>query len=124
MLSSGEFLDLNTVGFDVPEGYAIPKNGRLDFAFFFSNPRPWGLEKPLDLPDVKDRTLEGRLDLRGLEKSRSYALEDDEHGESLGPIDGSSPHIETKFTNQLLLEAIPFQRGLQTGGIRWTNYGR
>jgi hypothetical protein len=34
MISSGTFLDLYTVGFDVPEGYAILKDQRMYYAFF------------------------------------------------------------------------------------------
>jgi alpha-galactosidase len=107
MLSSGEFLDLYTVGFDMPEGYAIRKDGRLYYAFFVSNPRPWGLVAPPDLPESKDRSWEGRIELRGLEKSRNYRIVDYENGKSFGRVDGSQPYLEAKFTNHLILEATP-----------------
>jgi alpha-galactosidase len=107
MLSSGEFLDLYTVGFDVPEGYAIRKDGRLYYAFFVPHPRPWGLDAPPALPESEDRLWEGRLELRGLEKSKSYHVVDYEQGKSICRVLGSSPYIEVKFTNHLLLEVTP-----------------
>ena len=38
MLSRGEFLDLYTIGYDKPEGYAIAKNGKMYYAFFAGKP--------------------------------------------------------------------------------------
>ena len=87
----GEFLNLYTVGFDRPEGYIIRKQDRLSYAFFASNPRPWGLEKPPALPEPTDRPWEGRLELRGLQKSKRYQVVDYERGSSLGQVDGSTP---------------------------------
>jgi len=34
MLSRGTFLSLHVLGYDVPEGYAIEKDGRMYYAFF------------------------------------------------------------------------------------------
>ena len=34
MLSKGDFLDLYVYGFDVPEAYAIEKDGHLYYAFY------------------------------------------------------------------------------------------
>jgi hypothetical protein len=37
-LSEGTFLDLYVYGYDVPEGYAIQKDGKMYYAFFASQP--------------------------------------------------------------------------------------
>jgi hypothetical protein len=50
MISSGTFLDLYTVGFDVPEGYAILKDQRMYYAFFTPLIRPWDLDRPPEYP--------------------------------------------------------------------------
>jgi alpha-galactosidase len=107
MLSNGEFLDLYTVGFDVPEGYAIRKDQKMYYAFFTPPKRPWGLDKPPELPPLKDQVWQGRLELRGLDKSSEYEVVDYEHGRILGSLKGSSPYLDTKFTNHLVLEVVP-----------------
>lgn len=107
MISSGEFLDLYTVGFDDPEGYAIRKDQKMYYAFFTPVDRPWGLDKPPDLPPLKDHVWEGRLELRGLDKSKEYDVVDYEYGKSLGSIKGSNPYLNTRFTNHLVLEVTP-----------------
>ena len=107
MISSGEFLDLYTVGFDVPEGYAIRKDQKMYYAFFTPPNRPWGLDKPPDLPPSRNEVWEGHLELRGLDKSKEYEVVDYEHGKSLGSLKGSNPYLDTKFTNHLVLEVAP-----------------
>jgi len=107
MISSGEFLDLYTVGFDVPEGYAIRKDQKMYYAFFTPPNRSWGLDKPPDLPPSRDEVWEGRLELRGLDKSREYEVIDYEHGKSLGSLKGSSPYLDRQFTDHLVLEVVP-----------------
>jgi alpha-galactosidase len=55
MLSRGTFLNLYTYGYDVPEGYAIEKDGKMYYAFFAPDPdTPW----------------EGEVELRGLEPGK------------------------------------------------------
>jgi len=107
MISSGEFLDLYTVGFDDPEGYAIRKDQKMYYAFFTPPHRPWGLDKPPDLPPLQDVVWEGRLELRGLDRSKEYEVVDYEHGKSLGSVKGSNPYLDTKFTNHVVLEVVP-----------------
>jgi alpha-galactosidase len=109
MISSGEFLNLYALGFDAPEGYAIRKAGKMYYAFFVPASRSWGLERPPELPEAKDETWEGRIELRGLDKSRRYQVFDYEHGTSLGTVAGSGPYIDAAFTNHLMLEVSPAQ---------------
>ncbi len=107
MLSTGEFLNLYTVGFDLLEGYVIRKQDRLFYAFFPLHLRLWGLEKPPALPEPTIWPYVFHLELRGLQKSKSYQVVDYERGRSLGQVDGSTPYIKADFTDHLLLEAIP-----------------
>jgi alpha-galactosidase len=89
MLSSGTFLDLYTYGYDVPEGYAIRKDGRMYYAFFAPDPAtPW----------------HGKVELRGLEKTGRYKVFDYENDKDLGIVTGRDPTITTTFTAHLLLE--------------------
>ena len=107
MLSMGEFLNLYTVGFDLLKGYVIRKQDRLFYAFFAPHSRPWGLEKTPVLPEPTIWPSICRLELRGLQKSKSYQVVDYERGKSLEQVDGATPYIKTEFTDHLLLEAIP-----------------
>lgn len=88
MLSRGTFLNLYTLGYDVPEGYAIEKEGKLYYAFFAPEPAtPW----------------KGTLELRGLQPGR-YRVFDYENGKDLGTVDGAAGKLATEFVHHLLLE--------------------
>jgi alpha-galactosidase len=90
-LARGTFLNLYVHGYDVPEGYAIAKDGRMHYAFFAPDPAtPWN----------------GRIELRGLRPGR-YAVRDYVEGAALGTIDASEAFLTVSFTNHLLLEAVP-----------------
>jgi alpha-galactosidase len=89
MLSSGTFRNLYTYGYDVPEGYAISKDGKMYYAFFAPDPSsPW----------------QGKIELRGLEKSGQYKVFDYENDKDLGTVTGQNPTLTTRFTTHLLLE--------------------
>jgi alpha-galactosidase len=88
MLSKGEFLDLYVYGYDVPEGYAIAKDGKMYYAFF--------TEKP----------FAGEVELRGL-KPGTYNVLDYPDGKDLGTVqaaEGKSPRLKAEFNDHLLLE--------------------
>jgi alpha-galactosidase len=90
MLSKGEFLDLYTYGYDVPEAYAIAKDGKMYYAFFAESGNPFG----------------GEVELRGL-KPGSYQVSDYVDGKSLGTVqaeEGKAPRLKTEFKDHLLLE--------------------
>jgi len=89
MLSRGTFLDLYVTGYDVPEGYAIEKDGKMYYAFFEPDPdKPW----------------KGEVELRGLQPG-SYRVTDYENGKDLGVVDSRSPKLAAEFTHHLMLEA-------------------
>jgi alpha-galactosidase len=90
MLSKGTFLDLYTYGYDVPEGYAIEKDGAMYYAFFAPTSAPW----------------KGEVELRGLTPG-SYRVSDYAEGKDLGTVTASAeqaPKLKTDFKDHLLLE--------------------
>jgi alpha-galactosidase len=91
MLSKGEFRDLYIYGYDVPEAYAIEKDGKMYYAFF---------------APVGDVPFKGEVELRGL-KSGTYHVLDYVDGKDLGTVQveaGSAPKLSTEFNEHLLLE--------------------
>ena len=91
MLSRGNFLDLYTYGYDVPEAYAISKDGRMYYAFY--------------APD-KGKAWSGEVELRGLQPGK-YRVVDYEHGTELGSVDAQNPKLRVSFMEHLLLEVSP-----------------
>jgi len=94
MLSKGDFRDLYIYGYDVPEAYAIEKNGKMYYAFFAPK---------TDVP------FKGQVELRGL-KPGTYSVVDYVDGKDLGTVQGnagSNPRLTTEFREHLLLEVSP-----------------
>jgi len=92
MLSKGTFLNLYTYGYDVPEAYAIQKDGNMYYAFFA--PQQNGAWK-------------GEVELRGLRPGR-YHVTDYAEGKDLGTVESASgkvPKLAVDFTGHLLVEA-------------------
>ena len=90
MLSKGEFLDLYVYGYDVPEAYAIKKDGKMYYAFFAAEGKPFS----------------GEVELRGL-KPGAYDVVDYVDGKKLGTVEvegGSAPKLKIEFNQHLLLE--------------------
>jgi len=90
MLSKGTFLDLYTIGYDTPEGYAIEKDGKMYYAFFAPNEAPW----------------KGEVELRGL-KPGTYHVKDYTDGNDMGTVEvggEQAPKLKTEFKQHLLLE--------------------
>ena len=59
MLSKGEFRDLYVYGYDVPEAYAIAKDGKMYYAFFADPGKPFS----------------GDVELRGLKAGKKYHVQ-------------------------------------------------
>jgi alpha-galactosidase len=90
MLSKGEFLDLYVYGYDVPEAYAIEKDGKMYYAFFADEGKPFS----------------GEVELRGL-KPGTYHVTDYVDGKDLGTVQaeaGKAPRLKSDFKEHLLLE--------------------
>ncbi|HXP17285.1 MAG TPA: alpha-galactosidase [Terriglobales bacterium] len=90
MLSKGEFRNLYVSGYDVPEGYAIEKDGKMYYAFFAPSSAPW----------------KGEVELRGLQPG-SYHVTDYAEGKDLGTVEATAdaaPKLKAEFKGHLLLE--------------------
>jgi alpha-galactosidase len=90
MLSKGEFRDLYVYGYDVPEAYAIEKDGKMYYAFFAP----------------ENGSFKGEIELRGL-KPGNYHVVDYVDGKDLGTVQaeaGKAPMLKTEFKQHLLLE--------------------
>jgi alpha-galactosidase len=89
-LARGTFRNLYVHGYDVPEAYAIAKDGRMHYAFFAPDASlPW----------------QGRVELRGLAPGR-YTVRDSVSGADLGTVDAARPSLRVSFTANLLVEAV------------------
>ena len=102
MLSKGNFLNLYVYGFDVPEAYAIEKDGQMYYAFYA--PTPSGT------PDKTASSAHwtGEVELRGL-AAKTYHVTDYVHHKDLGAVTGPTAKLNVDFTDHLLLEAAPAQ---------------
>ena len=92
MLSRGTFRNLYVYGYDVPEGYAIEKDGKMFYAFFPPAAGPWS----------------GEVELRGL-KPGTYHIVNYDENQDLGTVEATAdkaPHLKTTFQEHLLLEVM------------------
>jgi len=93
MLSRGKFEDLYVYGYDVPEGYAIEKDGAMYYAFFApeskagSHPAAWS----------------GDIELRGLAPG-TYRVTDYVNNRGLGRVTAPNTRIHVSFAEHLLIE--------------------
>lgn len=96
MLSRGDFRNLYVYGYDVPEGYAIAKNGAMYYAFFAPQAENDGSSKPTP--------WSGQVELRGLSPGK-YHVVDYVNGQDFGEISAPNAHITVAIRDHLLLEA-------------------
>lgn len=96
MLSKGDFLDLYVYGYDLPEAYAIEKNGAMYYAFYA--PEPPGKS------GGTEGMWGGEVELRGL-SDKSYHVTDYVNGKDYGTVTGPTAKLKVAFTGSLLLEA-------------------
>jgi alpha-galactosidase len=91
MLSKGTYLPLYTYGYDMPEAYAIEKDGKTYYAFFAPEP---------------NSMWRGDVELRGL-NAGTYHILDYPDNKDLGTMNvsaGQTPKLKTEFKHHLLLE--------------------
>ncbi|MGB7434419.1 MAG: glycoside hydrolase family 36 protein [Candidatus Acidiferrum sp.] len=103
MLSKGNFLNLYVYGFDVPEAYAIEKDGDMYYAFYAPSPTE-GAPKH----QGESGHWSGEVELRGL-AAKTYHVTDYVHHQDLGTVTGPVAKLNVKFDEHLLLEAAPAQ---------------
>jgi alpha-galactosidase len=96
MLSKGKFLNLYVYGFDIPEAYAIEKDGHMYYAFY----------APVYGGREKTGHWSGEVELRGLD-AKSYRVTDYVHNKDLGTVNGPNAKLNVEFVDSLLIEAAP-----------------
>jgi alpha-galactosidase len=96
MLSKGEFLNLYVYGFDLPEAYAIAKDGHMYYAFY-------GPAKS----SHNSASFNGEVELRGLAAGKNYHLADYVNHKDLGTVTGPLAKLKVQFADSLLLDAAP-----------------
>lgn len=96
MLSRGTFRNLYVYGYDVPEGYAIEKDGSMYYAFFA--PEAAAKTKAATAP-----VWSGEIELRGLAPGK-YRVTDYTDGEDLGEVTAPDAKLRASFTDHLLVQ--------------------
>ena len=107
LLSKGNFLDLYTYGFDVPEAYAIEKDAHYYYAFYASENSSKGNQttSSRNAPPAQ-KNWSGEVELRGLPR-KSFHVTDYVHHTDYGNVTGPTAKLAVEFTDNLLLEAAP-----------------
>lgn len=86
-LSSGEYVNLYDIAFDVPETHVIKKGNVLYYSFF------------------SDKPFNGNVTLRGL-GGKTYSVVDYANGKKYGDVTGKNPNISVDFRDFLLLKVV------------------
>ncbi|MGA8405648.1 MAG: glycoside hydrolase family 36 protein [Candidatus Acidiferrales bacterium] len=97
MLSRGTFRDLYVYGYDVPEGYAIEKDGAMYYAFFAPAPAA-------GTAHAGAAEWSGEIELRGLAPGK-YHVVDYVNGKDFGEVIAPDAKLKASFSDHLLLEA-------------------
>ena len=92
--ADGEYLNLYDLAFDFPEAHAIRKDGEMYYGFFCRTLR----EK-----------YSGKIELRGLDETKTYQVLDYVNGRVIGSVTGTSPQIKVKVQGALLLKVTPVE---------------
>ncbi len=90
-LAEGEFRNLYVHGYDVPEAYAVERQGRMYYAFFAPKPA---------------ETWQGVVELRGLAPGR-HRVRDYVRDRALDVVEGPIGRLSVAFADHLLLESWP-----------------
>lgn len=94
MLSRGTFRNLYIYGYDVPEGYAIEKDGAMYYAFF----------APVPARGTAPTAWTGEIELRGLAPGK-YHVVDYVDGKDFGVVTAPDAKLQASFIDHLLIEA-------------------
>ena len=93
-LANGEYLNLYDLAFDVPEAHAIRKNDNVYYAFFARG---------------MDESYSGPVQLRGLDATKRYQVQDYVEGSILGEVTGPNPSIHLEMIGAALIKAVPME---------------
>lgn len=96
-LCHGEYLGLYLWGYDYPETHVIRQHDAMYYAFYATE---------IDTP------FEGQIELRGLEKGKTYtATEYTTDEKRTFTVSGNKPVIEAQFTGSYLIKVAPEEEG-------------
>ncbi len=101
MLSQGNFRNLYVYGYDLPEAYAIEKDGSMYYAFYAP-------QKPAKTANetADAAPWSGEIELRGL-TTKAYKVVDYVNNKDYGRVNGPTAKLKVDIQNSLLLEATP-----------------
>ncbi len=107
LLSKGNFLNLYTYGFDVPEAYAIEKEGHYYYAFYSPEKVAEGKGPAANHAAVPVHSdWSGEVELRGL-PAKSFKATDYVHHVDYGTVTGPTAKLKVSLTDSLLMELTP-----------------
>jgi len=104
-LARGEYLNLYTWGYDFPEAHVIRQNDALYYAFYVDPEQPQGAEAGADAADQPEPVYSGKIELRGLDATKTYTAVEyaaDEPREFT--VDGSDPTMDVTFERSYLIK--------------------
>ena len=104
MLSKGNFRNLYVYGYDLPEAYAIEKDGSMYYAFYA--PTMAG-KAAKQTPDAG--IWSGEIELRGL-SPKTYKVVDYVNNMDYGTVTGPAAKLKVGIQDSLLLEVTPVPR--------------
>ena len=93
-MSHSEYVNLYDLAFDKPEGHVVRKGTEMYYGFFADY---W--------------PARAAIELRGLEKDKTYEVYDYGNRRMVGQIKGSDPHVNVGFKDNLLLRVRPIVSG-------------
>jgi alpha-galactosidase len=93
-LADGDYLNLYDLAFDFPEAHAIRKDDSMYYAFFAHS---------------MDQGYSGEIQLRGLDETQKYRVQDYVEDRILGEINGSAPSLQVEMKGALLLKVTPVE---------------
>jgi alpha-galactosidase len=104
MLSKGNFRNLYVYGYDLPEAYAIEKDGSMYYAFYAPEKPAKAAKQTSDAG-----TWSGEIELRGL-SPRTYKVVDYVNNKDYGTVTGPVAKLKVGIQDSLLLEVTPVPR--------------
>jgi alpha-galactosidase len=93
-LADGEYLNLYDLAFDYPEAHAIRKDDSMYYAFFAKS---------------MNDNYSGQIQLRGLDETKKYQVQDYVEGPILGEVAGPNPSIYVEINSAVLLKVTPME---------------